>query len=579
MATLLLEPIDVLGLRQPEEWRDLEASQLVAPEEAPQGSLLTGDLSAMSLSLLPGALLEGNTDIQCCAEELEAQAKLLEDEWICPSQPPAVAAAAAKAQRSLGVCASALGAPATRHGSLETVQRQPSFESEEQQERQQQQQQQQAAESARADECCGEAAGVLREQPVTPQRRSKGDSCWSESPLPGSLEELAEVQSPAPQAKLAALPSPARLLTASPASPLASTCLPPLSLAIHNAQCVRLDRQPFAPGAWRGCNRSAWCSQGPRHRGACDAMAVLPGLLAYPSEELFESGVNIEELCKVPEELTSALAPDSESEGEGGAASGSAAASADCLSSGKRQREAEALAGGGASPSASGCGADAAGSASSGGAAHAAAAAVKRLRTDASSPSSFAGYGPVALAAGTPQPSPAALAVAAAEVAAAVCPRMVPVEVPTPVAVPPLAPPVPLPSPSMGAAFFRNRGRPAGAPRLRPLPRVEAPPPPPPAPVAHTPSKPVTRQKNHSPATGVAVAPRTSGRRTVMQWHTENVVDPRTGATVSEVQPGTFCTQCSALSTPVWRAGPFGHKTLCNACGVRWMKASKGSKK
>ncbi len=191
----------------------------------------------MSLSLLPGALLEGNTDIQCCAEELEAQAKLLEDEWwggfrgpppppacglrvpcscpacaaqavpclhfacrICPSQPPAVAAAAAKAQRSLGVCASALGAPATRHGSLETVQRQPSFESEEQQERQQQQQQQQqAAESARADECCGEAAGVLREQPVTPQRHSKGDSCWSESPLPGSLEELAEVQSPGGQ--------------------------------------------------------------------------------------------------------------------------------------------------------------------------------------------------------------------------------------------------------------------------------------------------------------------------------------------------------------------------------------------
>lgn len=348
-------------------------------------------------------------------------------------------------------------------------------------------------------------------------------------------------------------------------------------------------------------------------------MAVLPGLLAYPSEELFESGVNIEELCKVPEELTSALTPDSESEGEGGAASGSAAAAADCLSSGKRQREAEALAAGGASPSASGCGADAAGSASSGGAAHAAAAAVKRLRTDASSPTSFAGYAPVALAAGTPQPSPAALAVAAAEVAAAVCPRMVPVEVPTPVAVPPLAPPVPLPSPSMGAAFFRNRGRPAGAPRLRPLPRVEAPPPPPSAPVAHTPSKPVTRQKNHSPATGVAgepegasaqglhqptagphvltaaaagapggayqrglarppphitwphamprplhpctpplltpraptlpclaVAPRTSGRRTVMQWHTENVVDPRTGATVSEVQPGTFCTQVRA---------------------------------
>jgi hypothetical protein len=104
-----------------------------------------------------------------------------------------------------------------------------------------------------------------------------------------------------------------------------------------------------------------------------------------------------------------------------------------------------------------------------------------------------------------------------------------------------------------------------------------------------------------------------------MQWHTDSVTDPRTGALVTHVQPGTFCTQCYALSTPVWRAGPFGHKTLCNvsarrpagslattgclrgsgglplalqtstepnfllpllqACGVRWMKYAKGNKK
>lgn len=260
------------------------------------------------------------------------------------------------------------------------------------------------------------------------------------------------------------------------------------------------------PLPWPPRCRSAWCSHSPRHRGACDAAAVLPGLLAYPSHELFESGVNIEELCRVPEELAAALAPGSESEGEGGAPCASAATAADCLSSGKRQREGQAD--GGASPSASGCGADGGGSASSG-SGEGATAAIKRLRTDASSPSSFGGFGPVALTAGTLQPSPAAVAAAAADLAAAVCPRMVPVAVPTPVAVPQFAPPVPLPSPSMGAAFFRNRGRPAGAPRLRPLPRVEAPPPPPPAPpVAHTPSKPVTRQKNHSPTTGAAGASR-----------------------------------------------------------------------
>ncbi|KAL4458469.1 hypothetical protein ABPG75_013334 [Micractinium tetrahymenae] len=591
MVTLYLEPIDLLGLRQPAEWQSQDppdAPPLAVPDEPSQESLLSEDLSGMSLSLLPGALVEAAGDIQCCADELEAQAKLLEDEWFCPSQPPAAAAAAAKAQQSFRLSAAVLGAPALRHGGLNTLQRQLALQEEQQrkqqeqqqqqQRQQEQQQQQQAAECAGAGECCGEAAGAVREEPATPQRHSKGESCWSESPLSGSPEEFAEVQSPAP-AKLVVLSSPASLLAAVPSGPLHCGCLPPLALSIHNALCVRLGQEPPAPGAWRGCGRSAWCSHTPRHRGACNASAVLPGLLAYPSQELFESGVNIEELCRVPEELISALAPDSESGGEGGAACGSAATAADCLSSGKRQREGEADADGCASPSASGCGAGAGGSASSGGAADSALAAIKRLRTDASSPASLAGYSPVALTAGVLQPSPAAVAAAAAEVAAAVCPRMVPVAVPTPVAVPQFAPPVPLPAPSMGAAFFRNRGRPAGAPRLRPLPRVEPPPAPPPAPVAPTPSKPVTRQKNHSPATGAAVAPRTSGRRTVMQWHTESVIDPRTGASVTEVQPGTFCTQCYALSTPVWRAGPFGHKTLCNACGVRWMKASKGSKK
>ena len=36
-------------------------------------------------------------------------------------------------------------------------------------------------------------------------------------------------------------------------------------------------------------------------------------------------------------------------------------------------------------------------------------------------------------------------------------------------------------------------------------------------------------------------------------------------------------TACSHLLqvTPVWRAGPYGPKTLCNACGVRYMKQVK----
>mmetsp|Transcript_15948 Transcript_15948/g.39457 ORF Transcript_15948/g.39457 Transcript_15948/m.39457 type:complete len:483 (-) Transcript_15948:734-2182(-) len=32
------------------------------------------------------------------------------------------------------------------------------------------------------------------------------------------------------------------------------------------------------------------------------------------------------------------------------------------------------------------------------------------------------------------------------------------------------------------------------------------------------------------------------------------------------------CTNCHTADTPLWRSGPDGPKTLCNACGVRWKK-------
>uniref|UniRef100_A0A6T6LUB3 GATA-type domain-containing protein n=1 Tax=Rhodosorus marinus TaxID=101924 RepID=A0A6T6LUB3_9RHOD len=35
---------------------------------------------------------------------------------------------------------------------------------------------------------------------------------------------------------------------------------------------------------------------------------------------------------------------------------------------------------------------------------------------------------------------------------------------------------------------------------------------------------------------------------------------------------GRKCTVCARTETPLWRAGPHGPKTLCNACGVRWKK-------
>ncbi|KAK4282736.1 hypothetical protein QN277_014079 [Acacia crassicarpa] len=32
------------------------------------------------------------------------------------------------------------------------------------------------------------------------------------------------------------------------------------------------------------------------------------------------------------------------------------------------------------------------------------------------------------------------------------------------------------------------------------------------------------------------------------------------------------CTDCKTTKTPLWRGGPSGPKTLCNACGIRYRK-------
>lgn len=47
--------------------------------------------------------------------------------------------------------------------------------------------------------------------------------------------------------------------------------------------------------------------------------------------------------------------------------------------------------------------------------------------------------------------------------------------------------------------------------------------------------------------------------------------DPNDPGAVGQRQ----CTACSKQSTPVWRAGPTGPKSLCNACGVRHLKNFK----
>ncbi|AES82392.1 putative transcription factor C2C2-GATA family [Medicago truncatula] len=44
-----------------------------------------------------------------------------------------------------------------------------------------------------------------------------------------------------------------------------------------------------------------------------------------------------------------------------------------------------------------------------------------------------------------------------------------------------------------------------------------------------------------------------------------------------------FCADCKTTKTPLWRGGPNGPKTLCNACGIRYRKrrgcCSKGQER
>ncbi|EEF49936.1 conserved hypothetical protein [Ricinus communis] len=35
------------------------------------------------------------------------------------------------------------------------------------------------------------------------------------------------------------------------------------------------------------------------------------------------------------------------------------------------------------------------------------------------------------------------------------------------------------------------------------------------------------------------------------------------------------CTDCKTTETPLWRAGPAGPKSLCNACGIRYRKTKR----
>lgn len=71
---------------------------------------------------------------------------------------------------------------------------------------------------------------------------------------------------------------------------------------------------------------------------------------------------------------------------------------------------------------------------------------------------------------------------------------------------------------------------------------------------------------------------RHAGRRVFVlcsvQMHAAQVVGSASMA-CADTCAHVFLLPCCMQSTPVWRAGPAGPKTLCNACGVRYMKVAK----
>ena len=218
------------------------ADQAASPAR-PQGSLLCPSESlseaslGLSLSCGPEAS-EGPVDhFPCIADELEEQAKQLEEDWcaacrrprsgfrregqlacaaraallgfpavhanpppepcppvarrFCPSLPLAAAAAAAKAAQS-GRLSPALGPRALRDTALEALQQHLAAEAEVA-----------ATAAASPEQACTSAhrersldarGGAAHDEPCTPQRHSKGDSSWNES-LPCGMD-YGEVQSP-----------------------------------------------------------------------------------------------------------------------------------------------------------------------------------------------------------------------------------------------------------------------------------------------------------------------------------------------------------------------------------------------
>ncbi|KAI8887526.1 hypothetical protein K501DRAFT_330551 [Backusella circina FSU 941] len=84
----------------------------------------------------------------------------------------------------------------------------------------------------------------------------------------------------------------------------------------------------------------------------------------------------------------------------------------------------------------------------------------------------------------------------------------------------------------------------------------------------------VLDDKNWSPSPSPApVTPTCMTQRTLKQRRLYPALpEPRQ-------HPPAQCHSCKSMDTPEWRKGPLGPRTLCNACGLIWIKLCKQEKK
>lgn len=86
--------------------------------------------------------------------------------------------------------------------------------------------------------------------------------------------------------------------------------------------------------------------------------------------------------------------------------------------------------------------------------------------------------------------------------------------------------------------------------------------------------------EGYAPASADAAAAKSAARVKKARRPAEGAPRPRTMGRKGSVDGGAAlpgvaaptCKECGTRTTPLWRAGPDGTKSLCNRCGIRWMR-------